>query len=239
MTLSAMFIGCDGVCMGCSYDDTQAFCYALRLQEIPQCLPETLKILNFSFNNVTTLEDQSFGNYLKLENLNLDSNGISAVQNNVFSGLVYLKALSLYNNELQTMPVNLFQNLTSLESLNLAYNRFITFDFVYLTPLTQLSSFFVYGNLIDSIAGISQNKNLKILDLSINFLTTLDPQQLAQNQNMTIWLERNSWICSCETTVLINTFHQQNIRIATDPVCYGPPELVGTPWNSLGDLCTN
>lgn len=102
----------------------------------------------------------------------LDLNGRSLQKlHESFSLLTGLIALNLSNNLLSTLP-DYMKKLTTLSNLNIRRNHFTLLPEV-LTSL-PLRSLNVSGNRIEDVRILAQCKDLRVLDLSANVITSMD-----------------------------------------------------------------
>ncbi|XP_045471406.1 insulin-like growth factor-binding protein complex acid labile subunit [Harmonia axyridis] len=88
----------------------------------------TIRVLDFTFNNLTTLLDHNFRGLVNLVELNLDHNRISDLQSGVFKHLTELRILSLRFNLLVELVPRMFMKLGKLHVLRLSGNPFEELD---------------------------------------------------------------------------------------------------------------
>lgn len=61
-------------CTGCTFDgNATAYCQFMNLTEVPECLPDTVTVLDLGYNNII-LNSNSFDH---LPNLHIDSSSIT------------------------------------------------------------------------------------------------------------------------------------------------------------------
>ncbi|CAF1307422.1 unnamed protein product [Rotaria sordida] len=79
-----------------------------------------IKIIDLSYNNLTSLCDNLFNNFYNLLELRLNNNNIHLIDNYFIRSLNYIRILNLAFNSIEHVP-NLFSS--SLENLNLSSNN--------------------------------------------------------------------------------------------------------------------
>ncbi|XP_018572174.1 uncharacterized protein LOC108911666 [Anoplophora glabripennis] len=119
--------------------------------------PQSLRTVDFSFNNVTVLQDRQFHNYTNLTLLNMSYNAINDLPRDVFNNNQNLRKLCLGHNSLKAIPFQVFAPMGYLYELDLSHNFLVTF----------LDHFFKF------------NKNIEVLLLNNNNVTKLTSNALA------------------------------------------------------------
>ncbi|XP_066561851.1 leucine-rich repeat neuronal protein 4 [Amia ocellicauda] len=114
------------------------------LEEIPSCLPPTLRRLDLSKNNISTLTDHSLQGLTNLQVLILDDNYIRRVS---LQTPVNLKILSLINNTLQEFPET--PQWPRLEHLSVSNNQMTVFNVSYLQAFPALRFLYLTGNHVN------------------------------------------------------------------------------------------
>ena len=110
------------MCSNLSLDNID--CSKQNFSLIPINLPKNAISLNFSFNNLRFLTDDTFHDCCSnITTIDLSNNNIQHISSSSFKNLLKLKILILNSNLLTLLDFNLFFNLTSLESLSLSNNR--------------------------------------------------------------------------------------------------------------------
>lgn len=222
-------------CMGCVIDGLEGSCTGLQLVSVPTCLPQNLTFLNLWENNII-LESSSFDHLPNLEVLFLQSNGISSVPEDLFRNQLNLRRVTFYANYLTNIPLNFFANNPRIEFIDVTNNDLTGFDVIFAE--SNLNTVHFFANVIETLPyTVPINRNIKSFDISYNKIKTLDKALFANTQNSDIWLQNNEWHCDCALTELLEVFRQQNISLPLDPACTTPPELAGSLWSSLSDLC--
>lgn len=106
----------------------------------------------FSFNNIKSIQQHTFVDLDRLEQLYLDDNRIVSLERRSFMNLENLKRLNLKGNKISTIFYEAFQNLPELEDLDLSYNKLNKFDFTILDQVGTLAMFHVnvsHNNLMN------------------------------------------------------------------------------------------
>lgn len=122
-----------------------------------------------------------------IKRLDLSGHGLSELPES-FGVLSELIALNLSNNELVTLPRSM-ANLTKLTNLDLRRNHFGKLPEV-LTKLS-LRSLNLSGNMLDDVSILKGCKELRVLDLSVNAITTMGDALSAENELRTLNLSHN------------------------------------------------
>ncbi len=105
-----------------------------------------------------------------------------------FALLDGLTALNLSNNKLHALPDS-FHALKSLSNLNIRRNRFESLpDVLAQLPLRSLNA---NGNQIDNVSVLSKCKDLRVLDLSVNSITSMDIDIKKENELRVVNLSSN------------------------------------------------
>lgn len=154
-----------------------------QLAKFPEGLPESLKSVRVTNNNITIVKSSSLLLLRKLMVLDLSYNRIAGSTIN-FAYMRNLLTLNLNNNRLQNVPLYLPRNLTEL---SLASNR-IQYVFTH------------SGVLYGSFQGLT---TLKKLNLSSNRLLTVENKAFDKlPTQVSIELQHNPWECDCNLIYL-------------------------------------
>lgn len=101
-------------------------------------LPNKLKTINLSINNLNTLKEDFLHNLTQLQTFIVSNNKIKLLPKHVFSQNP-LRVLDLSKNQISDLPVELFANLTSLRELYLQENAIESLELGLLTNLVNLT----------------------------------------------------------------------------------------------------
>lgn len=122
-----------------------------------------------------------------IKRLDLSGRSLKALPES-FGSLTNLVTLNLSSNRLNDLP-DAIKTLTHLSNLDIRRNHFERLPEVLTTlPLRVLNA---SGNRIDDIGILSQCKELRVLDLSVNVLTTMDHCLYKDNEIRSINLSSN------------------------------------------------
>lgn len=105
-----------------------------------------------------------------------------------FGMLSELVSLNLSNNQLHTLPDSM-RSMDSLSNLDLRRNRFSKLPKVLSSlPLRSLN---MSGNMLDDVSELSDYDAIRVLDLSVNSITTMDGVFNSENELRTVNLSHN------------------------------------------------
>ncbi|XP_055299407.1 uncharacterized protein LOC129566982 [Sitodiplosis mosellana] len=129
----------------------------------------SLATVDLSFNNLTSLNEHTFGIYLK--HLNLSCNPIRSLNIDTFAYLPNLEQLNLRRTNISGIQLGTFSHQHKLTSLDLTENNLKTLDFnVFLPVLHDLRSLFLGGNQLKELKGFRNAlfPQLVLLDMKNN-----------------------------------------------------------------------
>lgn len=135
-----------------------------KFPSFPQKIIKIFKnmvFLSIAFSGMTEIEDFSFRNATRLQDLNLGYNKITKISEFTFAG-ADLVSLSLEVNEITEVAPGAFDYFPHLETLRLSSNKISALDAKIFAMLS----------------------NLKLLRLNTNPLTHIDPQMFVHNQRL-------------------------------------------------------
>lgn len=134
--------------------------------DLPACIPRTLDFLHLDFNEIDTLEEESFvgaprfalsltGNKISsvprgtfdlptLRDLHLNNNTLTTIDGDSFEGLPQLKRLWLANNQIGGIPKGSCKHLDSLSILDISNNPFQRLENGALHGLSSARGNFLY-----------------------------------------------------------------------------------------------
>ena len=162
-----------------------------------------VSLLNVSFNDLNSLEDNTFFQYESVKYIYLEHCKIHSISEETFKSLMNLTIVDLSNNLLNSISPNLFNCNRRLDKLFLGYNDFSTLEWntTLLNGPPSLSFLCLQSCQISNLSSetLSSLPNLKTLDISCNNLDRLhfdilSAHQLLQDVN----LENNRFKCGVE-----------------------------------------
>ncbi|KFQ44375.1 CD180 antigen, partial [Nestor notabilis] len=171
-------------------------CEGLGLRQIPEGLPDTTEILDFSFNVLPSLENSTFSELKSLRNLDLTRCQINWVYDGAFHSNRQLQILVLTGNLLMFLSDTAFVGPQSLKQLVLTQTGITSMSFIPMTNLDSLDTLILGSNHISSLQ-LPPNfptQNLKYLDFQMNNIRTItaaDVSLLQKTSNITIIFKGN------------------------------------------------
>ncbi|NXK97339.1 CD180 protein, partial [Formicarius rufipectus] len=171
-------------------------CEGLGLREIPEKLPVTTEILDFSFNVLPSLQNSTFSKLKSLLYLDLTRCQINWVYDGAFHSNTQLKTIVLTGNLLMFLSDTAFAGPRSLEHLVLTQTGITSMSFIPMTNLDSLDTLVLGSNHISSLQ-LPPNfptRNLKHLDFQLNNIRTVtadDVRVLQKISNITLILKGN------------------------------------------------
>lgn len=98
-----------------------------KLMKMPfkNTLPNSLRILNLSFNSIRSITKLKFTGLENLRILDLSGNLIEHLNENVFDNLQQLEVLNLENNLISDVNARHFKHMRNIKKVNLVLNRLI------------------------------------------------------------------------------------------------------------------
>ncbi|NWV03181.1 CD180 protein, partial [Ptilonorhynchus violaceus] len=177
-------------------DNKSYSCEGLGLREIPEKLPVTTEILDFSFNVLPSLQNSTFSDLKSLLYLDLTRCQINWVYDGAFHSNRQLKTIVLTGNLLMFLSDTAFAGPRSLEHLVLTQTGITSMSFIPMTNLDTLDTLILGSNHISSLQ-LPPNfptRNLKHLDFQMNniqAITAADVHVLQKTSNITLILKGN------------------------------------------------
>ncbi|XP_008937014.1 PREDICTED: CD180 antigen, partial [Merops nubicus] len=171
-------------------------CEGLGLREIPERLPVTTEILDFSFNVLPSLQYSTFSELKSLLYLDLTRCQINWVYEGAFHSNRQLKTIVLTGNLLMFLSDTAFTGPWSLKQLVLTQTGITSMSFIPMTNLGSLDTLILGSNHISSLQ-LPPNfptQNLKCLDLQMNnirVITAEDVRVLQKTSDTTLIFKGN------------------------------------------------
>lgn len=131
--------------------------------------------------------DASVTSAEEIKRLDLSGHSLSELPDN-FGILSEVITLNLSNNQLQSLPDSM-ASMSSLSNLDLRRNRFSKLPKVLLSlPLRSLN---MSGNMLDDVSDLMGCNEIRVLDLSVNGITTMDEVLNIDNELRSVNLSHN------------------------------------------------
>ncbi|XP_009882532.1 PREDICTED: CD180 antigen [Charadrius vociferus] len=171
-------------------------CEGLGLGEIPEKLPVTTEILDFSFNVLPSLQNSTFSKLKSLLYLDLTRCQINWVYDGAFHSNKHLKTIVLTGNLLMFLSDTAFAGPQSLKQLVLTQTGITSMSFIPMANLDSLDTLILGSNHISSLQ-LPPNfptQNLKYLDFQMNnikAITAEDVRVLQKTSNITLIFKGN------------------------------------------------
>ncbi|KAL8598796.1 hypothetical protein ACOMHN_015375 [Nucella lapillus] len=231
------------------------------MKELPQLLPnnDTLRSLQMTRVNFTTLTPSSFLNLRHLTTLDLHNSLIANLSDGTFQNLPELQTLILRRNPLRQLTDQTFAGLEGLEVLDLSWNKFVELNNRWFQHLTGLKTLNLARNTIELIHGDAffglvnlQDLNLarnKVMTLSNTFLAPLTSlQSLTVDDNSIRVIDDDSFSAQSSLTrlsltgnrdlrsVQANAFVSQSKVLALEELSLKGTHLMEVPVEMLKTL---
>ena len=133
----------------------------------------SLRLLDLSYNKITTLENQIFSDLENLEVLDLKNNLIEIIAGQTFANLTSLTSLVLSNNFIKNVNFSL-NSLVNLNVLSLDFNEIYAVDSSLVINSAKLIDLHLNNNkFFDIPSFVEKFPILKTLDLGENFIKNL------------------------------------------------------------------
>ena len=205
---------CQQIC-SCTPEDTavKVDCRDRNLRGVPNIkFDKRVSRLDVSFNDLYTLEDNTFLHYESVNDICLEHCRLEYISEKTFQRLDNLTFVDLSDNSLNSIPPNLFIGNHRLQTLILRINDLSTLQWN--TPILNgppsLSSLDLHSCELSNLSRVtfSSLPNLTKIDLSENKLVILDFDTLsAHKQLQDVILDRNPFECGSEFQTLLNAMH--------------------------------
>ncbi|KAG5894441.1 hypothetical protein JTB14_014890 [Gonioctena quinquepunctata] len=174
--------------------------------------PQSLQMLDLSYNNLSHLQDYQFREFTDLISLNLSHNSINDLPRNVFMFLRKIQKLCLSHNLLKAIPFQVFSPMAGMQELDLSHNQLVTF----------LDHFF------------KLNRNIEVLKLNNNNITKITSNALADLTEMNMLDLSHNSLQSISMGLFDSLSNMQYLNLAHNPLVNMPS---GT-FRGLGKLKT-
>ncbi|NXD93852.1 MXRA5 protein, partial [Chaetorhynchus papuensis] len=205
-------LGCPQPCA--CYLPTEVHCTFRSLAAVPARISKHVERINFGFNSIQSIYENSFAGLTKLELLMIHGNDIQNIPNGALKDLVSLQVFKISYNKLKAITGQTLQGLSSLMRLHMDHNRI---EFIHpnaFNGLTSLRLVHLEGNLLQQlhpntfstfmVLDYFKLSTVRHLYLSENVLRTL-PAGMFQGMPLleNLYLHGNPWACDCSLKWLL------------------------------------
>ncbi|XP_064357138.1 matrix-remodeling-associated protein 5 isoform X3 [Dromaius novaehollandiae] len=190
------------------YVPTEVHCTFRSLAAVPARIAKDVERINFGFNSIQSIYENSFAGLRKLELLMIHGNDIQNIPNGALKDLMSLQVFKISYNKLKVITSQTLQGLSSLMRLHMDHNRI---EFIHpnaFNGLTSLRLVHLEGNLLQQLHP-STFSTFMVLDyfklstvrhlyLSENAIRSL-PAGMFQGMPLleNLYLHGNPWSCDC------------------------------------------
>nr|XP_046254229.1 toll-like receptor 21 [Scatophagus argus] len=160
-------------------------------------LPQSAINLTVSINPVWHISDRSFAHLPNLTNLRIDCNNLTTIDQFAFQKLHQLQSLNMSFNNISELNPSLFRDLHSLTFLSLTKNNLKQLPEGIFFTVLNLNKLIMRQNFLKNFSRIAESvshlKNLSMLDLCFNKLTSLDHSNMSLPKSLTtLYICRNN-----------------------------------------------
>ncbi|KAF5279986.1 hypothetical protein FQA39_LY05367 [Lamprigera yunnana] len=231
---------CPSVCV-CKWKNGKQTveCDKRELLAIPKGIDPGTQVLNFSSNNLQSLNKEKFlrMDLINLQRIYLSRCRISNIEDRTFKGLTNLVELDLTGNLLVSIPSETFIDCPSLMKLMLNSNPIKTIRRAAFNYLSYLNTLEIGDCEISHVEeGAFEGLNsVEWLRLDGNKLTTLRSVKNLPKSLRGIELQGNLWECDCRIVDLHTWLFEFNVPHNLEPICSNPPRLIGQSVKAIPD----
>lgn len=181
----------------------------------------SLQNLDLSFNYLTELESDAFSSLSQLTRLDLSGNQLMTLSSSL-TYLGHLHRLNLSANDLTSIQYEDLKGLLRLRELDLSHNKLGNLEGTFGFQVAELTELKLQGNQLKRLHRSLKNlRDLKVLDVRDNQMTTLHVSQLVHNRQLEI-LQIGGNPLSCEDDHLhdaLKDFKTRMVEVSGQPFC--------------------
>ncbi|NXI61510.1 MXRA5 protein, partial [Anseranas semipalmata] len=196
------------------YVPTEVHCTFRSLAAVPARISKHVERINFGFNSIQSIYENSFAGLTKLELLMIHGNDIQNIPNGALKDLVSLQVFKISYNKLKVITGQTLHGLSNLMRLHVDHNRI---EFIHpnaFNGLTSLRLVHLEGNLLQQlhphtfstfmVLDYFKLSTVRHLYLSENAIRTL-PARMFQGMPLleNLYLHGNPWACDCSLKWLL------------------------------------
>ena len=164
-----------------------------------------LRHLKLSGNNIHLLVESIFSKAKNLEELNLSQNAIHSIHSDSLNGLLKLTKIDLSGNDIQKIPDDLFSGSHDVQWVDLSFNQITSLNRKLSKHLAHVEELYLANNALETLeSGVFDGMKLKVLDLSNNDITPLDPSIFGQSVISKLLVDGNPLQCTCNLKSIVS-----------------------------------
>ncbi|XP_042666800.1 matrix-remodeling-associated protein 5 [Centrocercus urophasianus] len=197
------------------YVPTEVHCTFRSLAAVPARISKHVERINFGFNSIQSISENSFAGLTKLELLMIHGNDIQNIPNGALKDLMSLQVFKISYNKLKVITGQTLHGLSSLMRLHVDHNRI---EFIHpnaFNGLTSLRLVHLEGNLLQQlhphtfstfmVLNYFKLSTVRHLYLSENAISML-PAGMFQGMPLleNLYLHGNPWACDCSLQWLLD-----------------------------------
>jgi len=189
-----------------------------------------MKVLNVSYNELTTVPKNSFPKLYELHTIDLSYNKIKTIYNGVFQVLFSLRFLDLSHNSLKSISSSMFGALPTLLMLDLSYNNLSDVSSSTFTRFSSIRDLNVSHNHLTKIFQIPPSlSNLKLANNSLESISDPSRSWPSMNSLLSLDLDYNKIGDSLGRGSFSGLLTMQRLKLNYNNITIAP-------WAALSDL---